>query len=325
MPAPSPLRNSMRAVRSLRLSPAAFRWVSLASVWAVALIIVTGAAVRVTDSGLGCPDWPSCFQHQFVAAWRYHAVIEFTNRLFTVLVTVAVAAALVGSLLRRPRRADLVWLSGGLVAGVLGQVVLGGLTVLFKLAPPLVMAHFVLSVLLLWDAAVLHHRAGRPDTAPRAMVPRELLWLSRLLVATTAVVIVAGTAVTGSGPHAGSAKASRLPVAFRSAAELHADLVMLLIGMTLATLVAVHVVGAPAGTQRRGRLLLEVMAAQGALGFSQYFLQVPSALVELHVIGAVAVWVAVLRFHLGLFARPPAPAGRDVEPEPLTEQALATT
>jgi heme a synthase len=313
-------------VRLSRLSPGAYRRITLAAVAALSLIVVTGGAVRLTQSGLGCPDWPTCSGHSVVAAWSFHPMVEFTNRVITVAVTIAVAAAVIGALLRRPRRRDLVWLSGGLVAGVLAQVVLGGLTVLFKLDPPWVMAHFVLSFAVLADAVVLHHRAGQPDTPPRAVVGRDLVWLGRLVLATLAVVVILGTAVTGSGPHSGATDAKRLPFSFQGVAELHSSVVMLLIGLTLATLFTLHVVRAPAAVQRRARIVLAVIAAQAAIGYTQYFTRVPAVLVGLHIAGATALWIVVLWYNLGLFERPaPAPGPAEAPAEEPASEVLART
>ncbi len=149
-------------MRPFRVTPRAYRKITFLALAALVAIILSGAAVRLTDSGLGCPDWPTCQQHSFVAAWQYHAVVEFANRCFTAVVTAAVVLAVLGAALRDPRRRDLILLSLGLVLGVLAQVVLGGLTVLYKLDPPYVMAHFLLSIGLVWNGVVLFRRAGRP-------------------------------------------------------------------------------------------------------------------------------------------------------------------
>lgn len=281
---------------------------------ALSLIVVTGGAVRLTGSGLGCPDWPTCAQRSYVAAFSFHPMVEFVNRMITVAVSALVALTMVGALLRAPRRRDLVWLALGLVGGVLAQIVLGGLTVLLELAPPLVMAHFLASMAVVWDALVLYHRAGQPATPARPMVSLPVIRLGRLVAVTLAVVLAAGTAVTGSGPHSGNAGAKRLPFRFAAAAELHSTIVLFLIGVTVATLVAVHHAGVPASVQRRGRILLELMVAQGALGYLQYFLRVPAGLVELHVTMATAVWIAALWFNLGLYHRDAATTGEAAEP-----------
>ncbi|MGH9301677.1 MAG: COX15/CtaA family protein [Acidimicrobiales bacterium] len=292
-------------MRPLRLSPATFRRLALATAAALALTIVTGAAVRLTGSGLGCPDWPTCAGHEVVAAWSFHPMVEFTNRLIVTAVSILVAVTALGSLVRRPRRKDLTWLSFGLVAGVAAQIVLGGLTVLFKLAPPLVMGHFLLSLVVLADALVLVHRCGRAETAAVLMVPRSLLWLTRLVVATTSVVIGLGTAVTGSGPHSGDIHAKRLAVKFSAMAEIHATVVMLLIGLTLGALFAYHQASAPVGLQRKARILLYLMVGQGLVGYVQYFTRVPAGLVAVHVAGATAVFIGVVRLYLALFIHPP--------------------
>jgi cytochrome c oxidase assembly protein subunit 15 len=288
------------------LSLVAFRRVALANVAAYSAIVVTGAAVRLTDSGLGCPDWPTCAHHRLIAAASVHQGVEAANRAFSGLVALATAAAVVGALLVRPRRRDLLGPALGLVAGFAAQVVLGGLTVLFRLYPPLVMAHLLVSLAVLACALVLLRRSGQPAGPAVALVDRDLVWLSRLVLGLLAVVVAVGTAVTGSGPHAGSAAVSRLPFPFHQVAEVHASLVWLLVGVTVATLFALHQAKAPAGVQRRARVVLALMVGQGALGYAQYLTRVPALLVGFHVAGATALWVATVWYYLGLHARPPA-------------------
>jgi heme a synthase len=145
------------------VSPAGYRRITFLALLALAFIVVTGGAVRVTGSGLGCPDWPTCAEGRIVAPLEYHALVEFINRTVTGAVSIMVIVAVLAALRRRPYRRDLMWLAGGLVLGVIGQIVLGGLVVLFHLYPPLVMGHFVLSMVLVANAVVLHHRAGMPD------------------------------------------------------------------------------------------------------------------------------------------------------------------
>src|SRR5206468_5475124 len=188
------------------MSPRTYRRITLLALVLLAVIVVTGGAVRLTGSGLGCPRWPTCDNDIVrVAPSDIHKSIESVNRTITGLVSVAVIVAVLGSVVRRPRRRDLIWLSAGLVAGVIGQIVLGGLVVLFDLAPPLVMGHFILSMLLVLDAVVLHHRAGLPDGAvTRPVVGREVVVMGRLLVVAAAIVLFLGTIVTASGPHPGS-------------------------------------------------------------------------------------------------------------------------
>jgi len=290
------------------LAPPAYRRVTLFALLALTFIVVTGAAVRLTGSGLGCPDWPTCAENRIVAPWEYHAMVEFVNRTITGLVSVAVMLAVLGSLVRRPRRKDLLWLSVGLVAGVLGQIVLGGLTVLFELKPGFVMAHFLLSMVLLANAVVLHHRAGRPAGPTRPAVGDDLLALGRLAVAAGALTIFLGTIVTSSGPHGGDEDAERLPFLLPDVTRLHGIAVMLFLAVTLVTLWRLRRGGVDPRILRRSEVLLAVVVAQGALGYIQYFTGVPALLVGFHVAGATAVWVAVLRLHLA-FSVPVATSG----------------
>ncbi|MHB1923849.1 MAG: COX15/CtaA family protein [Acidimicrobiales bacterium] len=286
------------------LSTRAFRL----ALFALCLVVITGAAVRLTGSGLGCSTWPTCHGHTLTPPWRYQSLIEFGNRMVAVLVTLATAAAVLGAVLRRPRRRDLMLLAAGTLAGVLAQAVLGGLTVLFKLAPGWVMAHFLLSMVVIAVGVVLVHRDGQPDGVGVARVGRETILVSRVMVGLTAVVLGLGTVVTGAGPHSGSTGVARLPISARDAAEMHSTLVMGLVGVTLATLLLLRPASAPPDVERKARVLLAVMVGQGAIGYTQYFTGVPAALVEVHIVGAVLVWLAVLRFHFALHTRVPDPA-----------------
>lgn len=291
-----------------RLSPTAYRRVTLFALVALGFIVVTGAAVRLTGSGLGCSDWPTCEPGQLtpVDASDLNAMVEFVNRTITGLVSVAVIVAVLGSLLRRPRRRDLTWWSFGLVVGVVGQIVLGGLTVLFGLAPPFVMGHFLLSMVLLWNAVVLHHRAGRPTGPSRPVVGPELVGLSRLLVAVAGVVVFTGTVVTASGPHAGDASAPRLDLVVADVARVHGTSVMALLGVTLLALWNAQRTRVPDVVHSALRTLLVVLVAQAGVGYVQYFTGVPAALVGVHILGAVAVWVAAVRVSLVTHAPEPA-------------------
>jgi heme a synthase len=299
------------------ISPSTYHRVTLFAVLALAFIIVTGGAVRLTGSGLGCPDWPTCTEGRLVAPMEYHAMVEFVNRAVTGLVSLAVMLAVLGSLLRRPRRRDLTWLSVGLVAGVAGQIVLGGLTVLFELAPPLVMGHFLLSMVLLWNAVVLHHRAGPPFAteagppfATEAGPPpsREAVQLGRLAWVAAAIAIFTGTIVTATGPHGGDADVRRLDLFLPDVARLHGISVVILLLLSATTMWMLRREGAGATVRRRGTLLLGVLLAQATIGYVQYFTGVPVVLVGAHIVGAVAVWTAVIRFNLALSRRVVVPA-----------------
>ena len=295
--------------RRMRLSPLAYRRVALVALVLLSAIIVTGGAVRVTGSGLGCPDWPTCEDGRLVADQLFeestgHRTIENVNRLITGLVSVAVIVAVLGSLARVPRRRDLTLLSLGLVAGVLGQIVLGGITVLTHLHPVAVQSHFLLSLVILVGAVTLHWRAGQEPGAGRLLVPERVRDLSRLAMALLVPVLVAGTVMTGTGPHAGSARGDdpvqRFALDPRRVAQVHGVLVELFTAALLATLVLAWRRGAPRPVLRRGSAAVAVAVAQSALGYTQYFTGVPALLVGLHILGATMVWITMLRWHLGL-------------------------
>ncbi|HVV76053.1 MAG TPA: COX15/CtaA family protein [Mycobacteriales bacterium] len=290
-------------MRLPRLSAPAFRRLSVLVAVLLGLIVVSGAAVRLTSSGLGCPTWPRCTATSLVAPPTYHAWVEFGNRIVTSVVGVVVGIAAVGSLLRVPRRRDLVWLSWALIGGFVGQAVVGGLSVLYKLSPGWVMAHFLLSMLLVWDGLVLVHRA-HPDWQPRRPdAPRELVLLGRVLVAVAGAVLFLGTVTTGTGPHAGSGgHVKRLPFALERVTQLHADSALLLTGLVIATLFAVRLAGASAVLRQRANWLAYAVLAQVAIGYTQYFLNLPPGVVELHVAGATVLWSATLWLQLGFTA-----------------------
>lgn len=284
-------------MRRPRLSPVAYRRITLFALLALGFIVVTGAAVRLTGSGLGCPSWPNCEPGRLTPrdATSGHAMIEFVNRLITGLVSVAVILAVAGSRLRVPQRRDLRWWSWSLVVGVFVQVVLGGLTVLFELAPPFVMGHFLLSAVLVGCAVVLHHRAGEPDVGERRPVATpEVRLLGRTLAVAAGLVLITGTAVTGSGPHGGDEHVQRLAFFLPDVVRVHAVAVWLLVAGTVWTLSLVRRGGASPVVERALRALVVVELAQGAVGYTQYALGVPEGLVLVHVVGAMLVWVAAL-------------------------------
>jgi len=300
-------------VRVPRISPRTYQWICVVTVAAVAIIIVTGGAVRLTGSGLGCDDWPKCTQSTFVGVSNYNQQIEQVNRLFTGVVSVAVILAVLGSLVREPRRRDLVWWSLGLVAGIVAQIVLGGITVLSHLWPPFVMGHFILSAILVWNAVVLHHRAGHPDSPGVAIVDRRVVVLSRLMVAAAAAVLVTGTVVTGTGPHGGDPDVDRLPFDITEVARLHSMCTWLFLAVTVWTLVELRRSGTPRQVDLRAKLLVGAIVVQGAIGYTQYFTGVPPWLVLLHVLGSTLVWIAALEFYLSLTAHPVEVPPRPVE------------
>lgn len=302
--------------RRLSLSPEAYRRITLFALLSLMAIVVTGAAVRLTGSGLGCTDWPNCEQGQLAPAeiTDAPAMIEFVNRLITGLVSVAAAVAVLGSLVRTPRRRDLTLLSWGLVGGVVAQILLGALVVLLDLSPKTVMAHFLVSIAIVLNAVVLHHRAGLPDLGTAApVVPAAVLRLGRVVVAAAAVVVVTGTVVTANGPHAGDEAAERWTLGIEPAARVHGITVVLFLLVVVVALSRTQ--AAPAPVQHAGRVLLAVLVAQAAVGYTQYFTGVPALLVGVHVVGALAVWVSAIRFHLSLTqVRPIVPVVRAAVP-----------
>ncbi|MCZ7531137.1 MAG: COX15/CtaA family protein [Acidimicrobiia bacterium] len=291
-------------IRSLSITPRTYRGITLFVLLALAFIIVSGASVRLTGSGLGCSDWPNCEPGRLVAPVEYHALVEFVNRMVTGLVSVAVIAAVLGSLLRRPRRRDLIYLSAGLVAGVIAQIVLGGLTVIFELRPPFVMGHFLLSMVLVWNAVLLHYRAGRPDTAPRRAVSPHLLHVVRAVYVAAAVVVFTGTVVTASGPHGGDEDAQRFDVALPDVTRVHTGAVILLVILVL--ILAWFETREPGGERLvpATRALLLLLLAQATVGYVQYFNELPPLLVGIHVAGAVSIWSTVVFLSLRCTERP---------------------
>jgi cytochrome c oxidase assembly protein subunit 15 len=274
--------------------------VALFALVALAIIVVTGAAVRLTDSGLGCPRWPNCEPGSLAprGATGTHGTIEWLNRLFTGVVSVAVMLAVFGAYLRRPRRRDLVWLAFGLVAGVLAQIVLGGLTVIFDLRPQFVMAHFLVSMALIATATVLHVRAGLPETRTVPPVPRTVTSMARWVTAAACIVLVTGTVVTGSGPHGGDERAPRLSFFVPDVARIHGIAVNILVAGTLGLIWLAYRTGAERSVRRKAEILLAVEVAQASVGYTQYATGVPEALVAVHVLGAVLVWIAMMRLLL---------------------------
>ena len=261
--------------------------------------------MRLTGSGLGCVDWPGCSQTKFVDVSSGHSAIEQINRLFTGVVSVAVAASALGAFLVYPRRRITIWLSLCLVFGVLTQVLLGALVVLTGLNPWSNMAHFLVSMVLVATAVLLVEQAKSSlQQSPKSVanLSQVSTRIARLVVVLCGSAIVAGTFVTGTGPHAGDEKAIRLGFDLRTITRVHSVLVLLCIGLTLVLFVRLK--SRLDEWQRLGRpleIFLGAAVAQGALGYLQYFSGVPTQMVALHVALAIAVWIAVLR--LGLATR----------------------
>ena len=278
----------------MQISPARYRTIAIGALVALSAIIVTGAAVRLTNSGLGCDDWPNCNSQSLIDVSSKHAAIEQVNRLFTGIVGVAVIAAVLGSIWRVPRRRDLTWLSVWLVIGVVANAVLGGISVLVDLHPIAVQGHMLLSMMLITAGTILVRRAGEPDGVPRRRTvtqPTErLVWLHFVIVS---IAIVTGTVVTGAGPHAGDENAERLDIAIPAAARLHG--VTVLTAIAIALLIAWRLRSVASDRRALQTPLarwIGVGLAQAALGYIQYFSDVPELLVGIHVLGATLVMIA---------------------------------
>jgi cytochrome c oxidase assembly protein subunit 15 len=276
------------------------------------------ALVRLTGSGLGCPTWPSCTDASLTPTREYalHGIIEFTNRQLTFVLSAVVLATLVVAVLARRQ----VKLAALVAASIPAQAVLGGITVLTHLNPWTVAAHFLLSMLIIAVAFALWWRVrddaddgtGRTGSVRpagwggvRSAVSSGLRTAAWSIVALTAAVLAVGTVVTGSGPHAGD-KGATNRIAFdpASVSQLHADLVMLLIGVSLGFAVLAQAAGASYPLRRAGWLLLAVELAQGLVGFVQYFTHLPPVLVGFHLLGACLVWLAALTLLARALARP---------------------
>lgn len=300
----------------MQLQPGTYRRITIGALVALSVIVVSGAAVRLTGSGLGCDDWPNCNSERLIDVSSTHAAIEQINRLFTGVVALSVIAAVLGSLVRRPRRRDLTWLSLGLVAGVIGQIVLGGITVLVELHPLAVQGHFLLSMVLIWNAVVLVRRAGQPDGVPRALgvrpVVRRLAWV--LALATT-VALVTGTVVTGTGPHAGDENSPRFGFDISHVARLHGISVIVTIAIALTLVVLVR---ARVDEWRQMALGLErwlfVAVLQAVVGYVQYFNGVPELLVGVHILGATLLTIVTVQVLMD--TRPPRVAPTTTRSEP---------
>ena len=290
------------------------RPLALANLIANVALVVTGAAVRLTGSGLGCPTWPRCTDQSYTttSAMGVHGVIEFSNRILGVVLGLITLACLLAALLERPRRRSLVLLSMLALGSVPAQAVLGGLTVLSKLNPWVVGLHFLLSVGLIAAAWALWRRCDEGDQPPQPLVPAAIRALARLTGAAALAVIVAGVLVTGSGPHAGDEHAKRNGLDPQIVAQFHADLVFLLIGGSVALWLALRAVAAPQRAIRAALALVAIELAQGLIGFVQYFTHLPVVLVGAHMLGATLVWIGALAVLWSLRVRPVAAASPEV-------------
>jgi cytochrome c oxidase assembly protein subunit 15 len=263
--------------------------------------VVTGGAVRLTGSGLGCPTWPECTPGSYTpvphqAEEALHVWIEFANRLLTFVLVIAAVVVLAAVL--RTGRKDLRGLALGQLLGIFGQGVLGGITVLTDLHPLPVAGHLILSIILIAGATSLRAQRFAPKVAeaPASLTKK----IASVHVITSFAVIVLGTLVTGSGPHAGDEKAQRFGFDIQTVAWIHADVVIFLLGTTFAFFVAT---GTSVATKRRLKIFTVIALAQGAIGYIQYFTGIPEVLVAAHLLGATLVWIAAWRVWLSVTTR----------------------
>jgi cytochrome c oxidase assembly protein subunit 15 len=284
----------------LAVTPDQYRRIAYVTLAALTLIVLTGAAVRLTSSGLGCPDWPRCYG-KALPPLSTHALIEFSNRMLSGLVGILTGVAAVLAFTRRPFRRDLAKLALLLPLGVVAQAVLGGFTVREHLAPGFVMAHFSLSMIILIAAVALAWRATYEPGSRSRSGDRLSVWSVRALLPLGALTIFAGTAATAAGPHAGGSPGQRIHrLTFEGKDTLewivnqHA---------TIGALFGVAVIGVWLLRRRRGAstaalepltVLGVLLAAQGLVGSVQYELKLPSDMVWVHVTLATISWLVVL-------------------------------
>ncbi|MBA3265337.1 MAG: heme A synthase [Nocardioidaceae bacterium] len=278
------------------------RRLAVASLVANVAIVVTGGAVRLTSSGLGCPTWPRCTDESFVVQGElgWHGALEFGNRMLTGLLAVVAFATWVAAMRYRPRRSSLRWLATGLAVGVPAQALIGGVTVLTGLNPWTVSLHLLLSLAMIGLAVLFIRRVDEADEPSRPTVPHAVRVLAQLTFGVCWLVLYVGTVLTGAGPHAGDAEAPRNGLRPALVSQIHADLVFLLVGLTIATVLSFKAVGAPQRAQRAATWLLVLEVAQGVVGFVQYFTDLPVLLVGAHLLGAALVSAAVTWMLLGV-------------------------
>ncbi|TWP37177.1 COX15/CtaA family protein [Leekyejoonella antrihumi] len=312
-------------------SPVTGRWLSRLfwlNLVVEGLIVLSGGLVRLSGSGLGCPDWPDCVSGSLIPvahqAQSWHKFVEFGNRTLTGLVSIVAVALLVAVWRWAPYRKGLRLPVALILLGIAVQAVVGGISVHLKLNPFIVAAHFLISMVLVAASAWLVWRDREGDAPPKPTARREVRLAAYAASVMGAVVLVLGTMVTGAGPHSGDAtQPARLHIDVRSIAWMHADSVMLFCGLVVATWLGCRLVATTRRSAKAWLLVLVVTALQGILGYTQYFLGVPSPLVELHMLGATLLVIALTWGVLSLRERtqespaePAAPPARDRQRAP---------
>jgi heme a synthase len=318
-PGPLPRRTARHwAGALLAPSPAAIRRIALAGVAASAGIILTGAAVRLSQSGLGCPDWPACTARSVLAGGvtgdpLIHRWVEFGNRLVTVAIFLIAAGVWIAAWRFRDggrRRTDLVWLASAQPAGIVAQAGIGGIVVLTRLNPAWVSVHFLVSMALLAAAVALYVRCAEGTGPARPLARPEVRLLAAGVVAVVALMVAAGTVVTGTGPLAGARSVARYQLPLSGVTQLHADIGWLLGGLVVALVLCLRLTSAPGRARRLGWLLLALVAAQGGIGYGQYFSGLPAGLVWFHVAGSVLIWITAVLLPFALRDRGSVAAGQ---------------
>ncbi|MFB6555329.1 heme A synthase [Streptomyces sp. NPDC056405] len=302
--------------------PRTVRRAALAALTMAVLIVVTGGAVRLTGSGLGCPTWPKCTDDSLTntSEMGIHGVIEFGNRMLAYVLCAAVGWAIIAARSQKPYRRGLTRLGWLQFWIVMGNAILGGIVVLVGLNPYTVAAHFLLSTALIAVATVMWQRTREGDAAPRPLVGKAVQQLVWAMIGVSVLLIAVGTVVTGSGPHAGdSSDVPRMPLDWETVSKVHAVLAWVVVTLTFALWFVLKAVDAPKGPLARTRDLFLVLLAQGAIGYVQYFTDLPEVLVGLHMFGSCVMWIAALRVLLALRERPEETAG---VPGPAVESTL---
>ncbi|MFD9905987.1 heme A synthase [Streptomyces sp. NPDC059063] len=293
-------------------TPRTVQRATLACLVMAVAIVVTGGAVRLTGSGLGCPTWPSCTEDSLTATREMglHGVIEFGNRMLTYVLCGVIGWAIIAARSSKPQRHSLTRYGWAQFWIVMGNAVLGGIVVWAGLNPYTVAAHFLLTTALIAVATAMWQRTREGDAEPRPRVGKAVRQLVWSLVAATVLLIAVGTVVTGSGKHAGDSsdvprmKVDAIGLDWESVAKLHAVVAWIVVTLTFALWFVLKAVDAPRGPLARTRDLFLILLSQGVLGYVQYFTDVPEILVGVHMLGSCLVWIAVLRVVLSLRERP---------------------
>nr|WP_329928506.1 COX15/CtaA family protein [Streptomyces sp. SP17BM10] len=306
-------------------SAAMVRRAAFAALVMSVVIVVTGGAVRLTASGLGCTTWPRCTDESLTptAEMGFHGIVEFTNRMLTYVLSAAVGWAILAARCHRPWRRSMTKLGWAQFWLVMSNAVLGGITVLTGLNPYTVALHMIAAMALVWVALLMWERSEEGDGPAELAVARPIHQLSYVLVTVIGLLVAAGTLVTGAGHHPGTPKDNkivpRIPIDYDRLAQFHADLAFVSVGLAIAVIFVFAAVKAPQPAKARAKELLAVLLLQGVLGFIQYFTDAPELMVGLHMLLAALTWIAALRIPLALRTR-----ADDAPAVPLPAQAPQT-